>query len=83
MSVPKVSADAGSTAVGGNVGAPIVNVTTGNASNVHVNVEHKIAQEVPSFLGAVIAVFSEKQHVAVIIPDQRTALLQGFSNSSF
>jgi hypothetical protein len=60
MSDPKVSADDGSTAVGGDLNAPLINVTADGASTVNVTVEQQAARELSSFLGAVIVVFSQQ-----------------------
>jgi hypothetical protein len=60
MSGPKTSSADGSTAVGGDVNAPIVNVNTGADSLVNVTVDQHIARELPSFLGAVIVTFSKQ-----------------------
>lgn len=43
---PKVSAEGGSIAIGGDVKAPILNV---HAATVNVTVEQQIARELPSF----------------------------------
>src|ERR1700722_8340394 len=60
MTDPKVSAEDGSTGIGGDVNAPVVNVRADNASTVTLTVEHQIDRELPSFLGAVIVVFSQQ-----------------------
>jgi hypothetical protein len=60
MSESKVSAKNGSTAVGGDVNAPIVNVNADGASTVNVILEQHVECELPSFLGRVIAVFSQQ-----------------------
>jgi hypothetical protein len=57
---PKVSAEDGSTAIGGNVHAPVVNVNAAVGSTVNVSLEQKIIQELPSFLGRVIVIFSRQ-----------------------
>jgi len=60
MSGSKVSAEGGSTAVGGDVNAPLININAEDSSTVSVTIEQKIARELPSFLGAVIVVFSQQ-----------------------
>jgi hypothetical protein len=60
MSGQKVSAENGSTSVGGDVNAPLVNVKADGASTVNVSIEHQLARELPSFLGEVIVVFSRQ-----------------------
>src|SRR5450759_3723135 len=57
---PKVSSTDGSTAVGGDINAPVVNVNASDGSVVNVKVEQRIARELPSFLGAVIVLFSQQ-----------------------
>jgi hypothetical protein len=54
----KVSATDGSTAVGRDNNAPIINANDG--ATVNVNIEHKVMQELPSFLGDVIGLFSKQ-----------------------
>jgi hypothetical protein len=57
---PKVSSTDGSTAIGGDNTGPVVNVNTGEGSIVSVQVEHRVARELPSFLGDVIVLFSKQ-----------------------
>jgi hypothetical protein len=58
MSGSKVSAREGSTAVGGDVNAPLTNVYAPEASVVNVMIDQRIARDLPSFLGKVIVLFS-------------------------
>jgi hypothetical protein len=60
MSGPKVSVENGSTSVGGDVNAPLINIKADDSSIVNVTIEHQIVRELPSFLGAVIVVFSHQ-----------------------
>lgn len=60
MTDPKVSADDGSSAVGRDLNAPLVNVKADRGSIVNVTVEQQTARELSSFLGAVIVVFSRQ-----------------------
>jgi hypothetical protein len=60
MNDSKASADDGSSAVGRDVNAPVVNVKADRGSTVSVTVEQQTARELPSFLGAVIVVFSQQ-----------------------
>lgn len=60
MTEPKATSTDGSTAVGGDNSAPIVNVNASDASIVSVQIEHRVALELPSFLGAVIVLFSRQ-----------------------
>jgi hypothetical protein len=60
MSLSKVSSASGSTAIGGDSNAPAVNVNTGNMSPVNIVIDQKVALELPSFLGNVIALFSQQ-----------------------
>jgi hypothetical protein len=60
MTGPKVTSTDGSTVVGGDNTAPVVNVKAGDASIVNVQIEHQRARELPSFLGAVIVLFSQQ-----------------------
>jgi hypothetical protein len=53
-----VSASKGSISIGGDANAPIINAP--NAREVNLNVEQKIVRELPSFLGKLIAVFSQQ-----------------------
>jgi len=57
---PKVSAEDGSVAIGGDNSAPIINVAASDGSTVNVNVERQIARELPSFLANVIVLFSQQ-----------------------
>jgi hypothetical protein len=60
MSGSRVSAEGGSTAVGGDVNAPLININADDSSTVNVTIEQQIVRELPSFLGAVIVVFSQQ-----------------------
>jgi hypothetical protein len=51
MSPSKVSSTSGSTAIGGDNNAPAVNVTTGDSSAVSINIDQRVALELPSYLG--------------------------------
>jgi hypothetical protein len=62
MTDPKVSATKGSTAVGGDVNAPLLNLnlTAPNAAEVNLTIEQHVSRELPSFLGTLIAAFSKQ-----------------------
>ncbi len=60
MKGSEVSSSDGSTAIGGDNQAPIVNVNAGDGSIVSVKVEQLVTRELPSFLAAVIALFSKE-----------------------
>lgn len=53
-----ISASKGSISIGGDANAPIVNAP--NAREVNLTIEQKIVRELPSFLGKLIAVFSQQ-----------------------
>lgn len=55
---PKVAATGGSTAIGGSNHGVVVNAN--DNAIVQLNFEHKIALELPSFLGDVIGLFSKE-----------------------
>src|SRR5690349_19714659 len=55
----KVSADQGSTSVGGDNLGSIINATDG--ATVNVTLSPGVAQELPSFLGGLIAFFSQQR----------------------
>lgn len=54
----EVSASKGSVSIGGDANAPIINAP--NALEVNLNIDQKITRELPSFLGKLIAVFSQQ-----------------------
>jgi hypothetical protein len=57
---PMPSSEDGSTAIGGDVNAPVVNVSASEASTVLVTVGQEIDRELPSLLGVVIVIFSRQ-----------------------
>lgn len=69
---PKVSSKDGSAAIGGDNNAPVVNVAASEGSVVNVQVERQIARELPSFLGAVIVLFSQQSLSEYGLGEQRT-----------
>ena len=71
---PKVSADDGSTSIGGDNNAPVVNINAGDSSTVTVQVERQVARELPSFLGAVIVLFSQQSLSEYGLGERRTLL---------
>jgi hypothetical protein len=60
MSTPKVSSSDGSTAIGGDVNAPVLNLNAAEGSTVNFAFEQKVTRELPSFLGRVIVAFSQQ-----------------------
>lgn len=58
MTDSDVSASDGSTAIGGDVNAPVINAP--RARQVNLILEQKVARELPSFLGKVIVAFSQQ-----------------------
>ncbi len=60
MSNGDVSAKQGSSAVGGDNSGSIVNINAPNALSVSVAAEQRIDQQLPSFLGELILLFSEQ-----------------------
>lgn len=68
---PKISATDGSAAIGRDNNAPVVNVNAGDGSTVTVQIEQRIARELPSFLGAVIVLFSQQSLSQYAVGDRR------------
>jgi len=64
MSQDKVTARQGSIAIGGDAAGPVLNVTASHALFLAVTVEQRIEQQLPSFLGKVILIFSEQTRSA-------------------
>lgn len=64
MSQDKVTASQGSIAIGGDAAGPVLNVTASHALFLAVTVEQRIEQQLPSFLGKVILIFSEQTRSA-------------------
>ena len=59
MNGPKVSADDGSTAIGGDNSAPIFNVRADKGATVNVHVEQQLTRQLPSILGKIIVEFAK------------------------
>jgi hypothetical protein len=60
MTNSKTLATDGSTAVGGDNNAPITNIAAEDGATVNIHLEQAIARQLPSYLGTVIAIFSEQ-----------------------
>jgi hypothetical protein len=60
MTEPRINSKDGSTAVGGDNTGQVLNVNAREGSTVNLQFEHKVARELPSFLGAVIVLFSKQ-----------------------
>lgn len=72
MTAPKVSSSEGSTAIGGDSNAPVVNVNADQGANVQVTIEQHLARQLPSFLGKVIVLFSQQSLGEYGLGERRT-----------
>jgi hypothetical protein len=60
MSGPKVTSSDGSTAIGGDVNAPVVNANLAPGAQLNLRIEQETTRELPSYLGAIIASFAKQ-----------------------
>jgi hypothetical protein len=60
MNLARVASTTGSTAIGGDVNAPVANVLAKDSAQVSIYLQQTISLALPSFLGGVIVLFSHQ-----------------------